>query len=98
MTMALHSFLARILGWLRAGYPTGVPERDYMPLFGLLGNQLTNDDVTLIADELAFSSAPESAEQLRNAISAITRTAVSDSDIARVRAYLGWPLATPETD
>jgi hypothetical protein len=99
--MALPAFLAKIVNWLRAGYPDGVPEHDYIPLFALLGSQLTDDEVTLIANELAFSSAADSAEEIKKAVSVITRTAVSDSDVARVRAYLaagGWPLATPDRD
>jgi hypothetical protein len=99
--MALPAFLAKIVSWLRAGYPDGVPEHDYVPLFALLGSQLTGDEVTLIAGELAFSSAPDSAEEIKKAASAITGTAVSDSDIARVRSRLaagGWPLAMPDRD
>ena len=99
--MALPSFLARIVGWLRAGYPDGVPGHDYIPLVALLGRQLTNDEMTLIAGELAFSSSPESAEEIRNAIAAVTRATVSESDIARVRSRLaagGWPLAMPDRD
>jgi len=99
--MALPVFLAKIVSWLRAGYPDGVPAHDCLPLFALLGSQLTDDEVTLIADELAFSSAPESAEEIKKAASAITRTTVSDSDIARVRSHLavgGWPLTTPDRD
>lgn len=44
-TMARPSFLAKIVGWLRAGYPDGVPEHDYVPLVALLGSQLTDDEV-----------------------------------------------------
>jgi DNA-binding GntR family transcriptional regulator len=100
-TMALPSFLAKIVSWLRAGYPDGVPKHDYIPLIALLGRQLTDDEVTLVAGELAFSSDPESAQEIRKAASAITRTTVSDSDIARVRSRLaagGWPLAAPDRD
>jgi Protein of unknown function (DUF3349) len=32
-------------GRLRAGYPEGVPDVDYIPLFALLGSRLTNDEV-----------------------------------------------------
>ncbi len=99
--MALPPFLTRIVDWLRAGYPEGVPEHDYVPLFALLGSQLTNDEVTLIADELAFSSAPESAEAIKKAIVAVTHTTPNDADINRVRSHLaagGWPLAVPPRD
>jgi hypothetical protein len=97
--MALPEVLNKIVGWLRAGYPEGVPDHDYMPLFALLGSQLTNDEVTLIADELAFSADPESAGAIKDAIGAVTHTKPNDADIARVRAHLaagGWPLATPD--
>ena len=30
--MALPSLLRQIIGWLRAGYPEGVPSVDYVPL------------------------------------------------------------------
>jgi Protein of unknown function (DUF3349) len=96
--MALPPFLTRIVDWLRAGYPEGVPQHDYIPLFALLGSQLTNDEVTLIADELAFSADPESADAIEKAIVAVTHTTPNESDINRVRSHLaagGWPLATP---
>ena len=56
--MALPRLPHKIVDWLRAGYPEGVPEHDYIPLFALLGSQLTNDEVTLIADELAVLRRP----------------------------------------
>jgi hypothetical protein len=100
--MALPDFLTKIVGWLRAGYPEGVPEHDYVPLFALLGSQLTNDEVTLIVNELSFSADPESADAMKAAISAITHNPeVHESDINRVRAHLaagGWPLADPTRD
>ena len=87
--MALPNFLTKVVDWLRAGYPEGVPDVDYIPLFALL------------ADELTFSSDPQSAEAIKKAISNVTDTPVHDSDIARVRAHLaagGWPLAIPPRD
>jgi hypothetical protein len=96
--MALPPFLTKIVDWLRAGYPEGVPDVDYIPLFALLGSQLTNEEVNEIADELAVSVHPESAETIKRAIGNVTHTPVRDSDVARVRAHLaagGWPLATP---
>jgi hypothetical protein len=99
--MALAPFLTKIVSWLRAGYPDGVPDHHYIPLFTVLRHQLTDDEVTLIADELAFSSSPEKAGEIKKAASVITRSAVSDADIARIRSRLaaaGWPLARPDTD
>jgi hypothetical protein len=96
--MALPPFLSSIIGWLRAGYPEGVPDVDYIPLFALLGSQLTDTEVSEIAEVLASESDPDSAAAIRKAIGDVTHEKVLDSDIARVRSRLaggGWPLAKP---
>jgi len=98
--MALPPFLSAIIGWLRAGYPEGVPDVDYIPLFALLGSELTNDEVNAIAEELTKEGDPGSAEAIKRAIAAVTDDhEPKDSDVARVRARLasgGWPLAKPQ--
>ncbi|HEY0934750.1 MAG TPA: DUF3349 domain-containing protein [Trebonia sp.] len=98
--MALPAFLTRIVNWLRAGYPDGIPRSDYVALFTvLLRHQLTDDEVTLVAGELAFSADPESAAEIKRAIRVVTRGPGDDVDVARVRARLaagGWPLAAPD--
>ena len=97
--MPLPSFLRQIIGWLRAGYPEGVPSVDYIPLFALLGSQLTEDEVKAIAAELETRADPDSAEAIRAAVKEVTHACPSESDIARVRARLaagGWPLAPPQ--
>ena len=99
--MALPPVLSKIIEWLRAGYPEGVPDVDYIPLFALLGSQLTNDEVSAIADELATESKPESAEAIRRAIAEVSHQKASDADVNRVRARLagaGWPLAKPSLE
>jgi hypothetical protein len=96
--MALPPVLQKIVDWLRAGYPEGVPDVDYLPLFALLGSQLTNDEVNKIADELANEAKPESAEAIRKAIADVTHHKPTDADVNRVRARLaggGWPLEKP---
>ena len=97
--MALPPVLSSVIAWLRAGYPEGVPDVDYVPLFALLGSQLSNDDVNAIAAELENEVNPQTAEAIRNAIKTVTTSQhPNDADIARVRARLaggGWPLAKP---
>ena len=96
--MPLPPFLSSIVDWLRAGYPEGVPDVDYIPLFALLGSQLTDNEVSEIAEVLASESDPDSAAAIRKAIGNVTHEQVRDSDIARVRSHLaagGWPLARP---
>jgi hypothetical protein len=96
--MALPPILSKIIEWLRAGYPEGVPDVDYIPLFALLGSELTDSEVSAIAEELANDSKPESAEAIRRAIAEVTHQQPKESDINRVKARLaagGWPLAQP---
>jgi hypothetical protein len=97
--MALPPFLNSVIEWLRAGYPEGVPDVDYVPLFALLGSQLSENDVKAIAEELENESKPESAAAISKAIATVTDHRASDADVARVRSRLaagGWPLAKPE--
>jgi hypothetical protein len=94
----LPPVLKKVVEWLRAGYPEGVPDVDYVPLFALLGSELSNHDVELIAEDLAETSDPQSAEAIKKAIAAVTNTKPNEADVNRVRARLagaGWPLAKP---
>jgi hypothetical protein len=97
--MVKPAFLGAIIGWLRAGYPEGVPDVDYIPLFALLGSQLTDADVGAVAEALASESDQHSADAIRTAIKQVTHEHPGDADIARVRTRLaagGWPLAKPD--
>ena len=97
--MALSSYVHSILNWVRAGYPEGLPPKDYIPLFALLGTQVTNDDLQAIADERARQSDPGSAAAMKKAITEVMDVKPHEADVARVRARLaegGWPLARPE--
>jgi hypothetical protein len=97
--MPLPPFLASVIKWVRAGYPEGVPDVDYIPLFALLGSQLSEADVKAIAQELENESNPHSADAIMKAIASVTDHPASDADVARVRSRLaagGWPLAKPE--
>jgi uncharacterized protein DUF3349 len=97
--MPVPPILSSIINWVRAGYPEGVPDVDYVPLFALLGSQLSESDVHAIAQELENASDPESAEAIRKAIATVTDHQASEADVNRVRSRLaagGWPLAKPE--
>jgi len=97
--MALPPFLSSIIDWLRAGYPEGVPDVDYVPLFALLGSQLTDADINALADELAATGDPATAQGIKDAIARTLDEKPLDVDVARVRTRLvagGWPLARAE--
>lgn len=89
-------FLSSIVGWLRKGYPNGVPSGDFVPLVALLRRRLTEDEVQSIAAQLVRGE-PEviSAVDAGVEIMKVTDELPSDSDLERVRALLvagGWPF------
>jgi hypothetical protein len=98
--------IARVVGWLRAGYPTGVPEQDYVPLLGILQRSLTPTELAQVVDELVADSARSSgtgealeASHLRERIERLLLGPALPDDLVRVSARLaaaGWPLGDPE--
>jgi hypothetical protein len=99
--MTLPTFLNSVLGWLRAGYPDGIPAGDYVPLMLVLSRRLSTDEVREIAAELTRSGAmPIDNVDIGTVITKVTDDLPDESDVMRVRARLalgGWPLADPNT-
>jgi uncharacterized protein DUF3349 len=91
--------VGRVLQWLRAGYPAGVPQQDYVVLLGLLRRKLTETEVQQISQELTrLAAAGDDITQahVEEHINRATLDQASDEDVARVSARLaagGWPLA-----
>jgi hypothetical protein len=94
--------LARIVNWLREGYPGGVPEHDYLPLLALLERRLTRSEVKKVAKALRRADvSPAGPEDIAAAISSYTHTEPSEIDLQRVRDQLakkGWPVEFPDPD
>jgi hypothetical protein len=88
-------FLNAIIDWLRAGYPDGVPESDYIPLLALLRRRLSADEIRQIAAELAMTGdLPADKTDIQVMITKITNEMPSEADVARVRSRLeahAWP-------
>jgi Protein of unknown function (DUF3349) len=96
------SLVQCVLGWLRAGYPEGIPPSDYIPILGVLQRRLTSEEIRSIADDLAEQSSgsdvPISRQDIQSMIRETVLQQASESDVARVSARLaagGWPLADP---
>jgi len=98
--MPLNTRLSGVLDWLRAGYPAGVPPKDYIPLLALLRRSLTEDEVREVANEIA--SLGDGSEnglpaEIGVQITKLTDALPSSDDVARVEARLashhGWPPA-----
>ncbi|BCK57779.1 DUF3349 domain-containing protein [Nocardia wallacei] len=94
--MALSALLTKIVDWLRAGYPHGVPDTDYVPLLALLARRLTEDEVRAVAEELIAQGAlPADRADIGVGITRITDAMPREADLARVREHLlagGWPI------
>jgi len=93
--------VARVVGWLRAGYPDGVPQQDYVALLGILHRQLSDDEIITIAQTIAGSTVTDVEERIRLAIRRKTLQPATDDEVARVSARLakvGWPLAVVDFD
>lgn len=94
--------LARIVNWLREGYPGGVPEHDYVPLLALLERRLTRSEVKKIAKALRRADvSPAGPSDIAAAITEYTHADPNDKDLRRVRDQLakkGWPVEFPDPD
>jgi hypothetical protein len=97
--MPLPGFLGSIVSWLRAGYPEGVPESDYIPLLAVLSRRLSNDEVRAVTHELIESGElPVDNIDIGTVITRVTDELPREADVERVRERLaahGWPLAEP---
>ncbi|WP_326548152.1 DUF3349 domain-containing protein [Mycolicibacterium sp. ND9-15] len=93
----MTKFLAKIVTWITAGYPEGVPGPDRVPLFALLKRRLTNDEVKAVARELKYAGKIEDAD-IGVLITQVTDALPTPEDVERVRGRLaakGWPLDDP---
>jgi hypothetical protein len=97
-----ESPIARILNWLKAGYPEGIPQHDFPSVLLVLHRNLADTDIESIADDLALQSVsndsePVTAEHIRAMIREHAFQSATPDDTRRVSAVLargGWPLAS----
>ena len=93
----------RVLRWLEAGYPDGIPRQDRFPLVALLRRRLTDDQTRQIVADLTAAGAvetrgddPITADEIEQLAERQLHESPSAEDVARVSARLaaaGWPLA-----
>ncbi len=92
------NLIERILNWLRGGYPEGVPQHDYVALFGILRRSCTETEIEKLALELRqegllSTSQPEA--EIRQRLKNYLHETPHEEDVRRVAARLaagGWPL------
>ncbi|MFF2085138.1 DUF3349 domain-containing protein [Nocardia sp. NPDC058176] len=106
------NLLSRVLGWLRAGYPQGVPRSDYVALFAVLHRHLTDYEVVVIVEKLIEANPNRESiatAEIEAAIADYAKEEPAPDDVARVAEQLaagGWPLTetldetepTPESE
>lgn len=96
-----ESPVGRILNWLKAGYPEGIPQRDFPSVLMVLHRNLTDAEIEAIADDLALDSIsndsqPVTADHIRAMVRERAFQSTTTEDLNRVSAVLargGWPLA-----
>lgn len=97
--MAIPEVLARVIRFLRAGYPDGVPHTDYIPLFALLRRRLSEEEVLMVArDVVRHGELPVADADIAVAITKATDALPSAEETERVRQRLranGWPAHNP---
>jgi Protein of unknown function (DUF3349) len=93
--MSLGNVVARMVSFVRAGYPQGVPATDYIPLLALLRRRLSDEEVTAVATQLAARGEMNiDSADIGAAIIRITDEIPSPADLERVQRRLdtiGWP-------
>ena len=96
--MALPHVVARIVNFLRAGYPEGVPQTDYIPLLALLRRRLSDEEVVAVASELAAQGLmPIEAVDIGVAITKITHGAVARPRFQGLGAHEGRIAPMPSS-
>ncbi len=92
---------SRVLGWLTAGYPDGIPPQDRFAVVALLKRRLSDDEVKQIVQELTGGESSAGTERVITdaEIATLSHRVLSerpgDTDLNRVSARLaaaGWPL------
>jgi hypothetical protein len=93
----VSNFVSKIVAWITAGYPEGVPGPDRVPLLALLRRRLSDDEVRAVAAELLAKGEFDHVD-IGVLITQITDELPVPEDVDRVRTRLatqGWPLDDP---
>ena len=94
--------LTKIVGWVRQGYPAGIPTGEYVALIAVLRRRLGDDEVQEVADVLVHEGiAPADRIDIGVEITKVTDTLPTPDEIVRVRTHLeahGWPVETDDPE
>jgi hypothetical protein len=98
--MSENNIFDNVVGWLNAGYPNGVPRKDYFPLLALLKRSLSDEEVIRAAQSILKSADTETVteDEIRAAVHDVIDKEPNPEEIHQVASRLasvGWPLAAP---
>lgn len=87
-----------VVNWLNAGYPEGVPPKDYFPVLALLKRSLSEEEVVEAAKTVLKSAEGDTVTEaeIRQAIGEVNGKEPNPEEIHQVASRLasvGWPLA-----
>jgi len=92
----IRDYARRVIGWLRAGYPQGVPDQDYQPLLAVLSRRLTEEELTEVCDALLTEGIfPADRADIGVELTKVLGELPGERDMERVAAHLeasGWPV------
>lgn len=92
----MFAYLERVLRWLKQGYPTGIPDADYVPLLAVLRRRLSDDEIVELREGLlADGMLPHDRVDVGERMMRITDEVPSNEEIQRVITRLqaaGWPI------
>ncbi|MBK8462304.1 MAG: DUF3349 domain-containing protein [Nigerium sp.] len=78
-----------MLGWLKAGYPHGIPEADFVPLLGLLQRRLSADEMQALGERLrATGLVPANRVDVGVEYLRITRELPDEAELRRIVEHL----------
>lgn len=91
--MYLADKVARLVAFLRAGYPAGMPSTGYVPLAALSRRRLSDDEITTITGELMMRGLIPISGRVSTAdvgvhITRITDDMPSPDDVERIQRRL----------
>jgi hypothetical protein len=97
-----HPLFRSVIDWLRAGYPSGVPGPDRVPLLALLRNTpLSDEDIRQVVKEITAHESEVlkdgvlDKDEIEKFIEDVTHHDGGPENVRRVAATLaaaGWPL------
>jgi hypothetical protein len=84
----MANVVSSVIGFLRVGYPAGMPATGYVPLVALLPRRVSDDEIAAITEHIMDRGGSTDAADVGMEISRVTDQMPSLDDIDRVQDRL----------